>query len=279
MSEDHRLYSALPALISGQCGRESGREHAAVIQTTLDGVAKSGLQTISITSDGESRRGEALIHLTFKKHLETTSPIYPALSILALMNLEVGDNDKLLRKKPCSYCGGELPEQPQCLLKHIGAHIPFDPKVDTTLEPCGLCLRLAQCAFYLKKGRGAQNGQQINYKNSHCPSMVRLTYSIAEKSMMASPCSNMPMKCLWYVEAALVVWQYNLKGHIKSKHPYVSLPDHESLWKIRNTERKAMRSKWDDRKKVKKKRVSKSKAAAPLVVSAAHSLCLTLVEP
>lgn len=93
MSEDHHLYSALPALILGQCGRESGHEHAAVIQTTLDGVAKSGLQTISITSEGESHWGKALIHLTFKKHLEKSSPIYPALSVLPLMNLEVGDND------------------------------------------------------------------------------------------------------------------------------------------------------------------------------------------
>ena len=93
MSEDHRLYSALPALISGQCGRESGREHATVIQTTLNGVAKTNLRTISIASDGESRRGEALIHLTFKKQLETSSPIYPALSVLPLMNLEVGDDD------------------------------------------------------------------------------------------------------------------------------------------------------------------------------------------
>ena len=93
MSEDHCLYSALPALISGQCGRESGHEHAAIIHTTLDGVAKSSLQTIFIALDGESRQGEALIHLTFKKHLETSSPIYPALSVLPLMNLEVGDND------------------------------------------------------------------------------------------------------------------------------------------------------------------------------------------
>jgi len=186
---------------------------------------------------------------------------------------------ELLGKKPCSYCGGELPERPQRLLEHIGTHILFDPKVDTALEPCGLCLRPAQCEFYLKNGRGAQNGQQINYKNSHCPSMVRLTYSIAEKSTKASPCSNVPMKCLWCVEAAPAVWRYNLKDHIESKHPYVSLPDHESLWKIGNTERKAMRSKWDDRKKVKKKRVSKSKATAPLVVSAAHSSRLTLVEP
>jgi hypothetical protein len=84
MSEDHRLYSALPALISGQCGRETGLEHAAVIQTTIDSIAKSDLRTISIASDGESRRGEALIHLTFKKNLKChrqsiqPSPSFPS---------------------------------------------------------------------------------------------------------------------------------------------------------------------------------------------------------
>ena len=93
MSEDHRLYSALPALISGQCGQETGREHAAIIQTTINGIAKSNLRTISIASDGESRHGKALIQLMFKKELEISSPIYPILSVLPLMNLEVGDDD------------------------------------------------------------------------------------------------------------------------------------------------------------------------------------------
>jgi hypothetical protein len=42
-----------------------------------------------------------------------------------------------------------------------------------------------------------------------------------------------------------------------------------------------MKGKWDDHKKVKKKRISKLKAGAPLVVSAApgHSSRLTLTEP
>lgn len=61
---------------------------------------------------------------------------------------------ELLGKKPCPGCGGELPEQPQRLL--MGAHVLFDPKITATLEPCGLCLRPAQCMFYLRKEGGAK---------------------------------------------------------------------------------------------------------------------------
>ncbi len=76
LSENHRLYSALPALISGQCGRESGKEHAKIIQTTLDGCKKSKLQTLCISSDGESRRHEAFVRVTFNRCLEPHSNIY-----------------------------------------------------------------------------------------------------------------------------------------------------------------------------------------------------------
>ena len=186
---------------------------------------------------------------------------------------------ELLGKKLCAGCGGELPEQPQWRLEHMSAHVLFNPKIDTGLEPCGLCLWPAQCKFYLKKGRGVQNGQQINYRKSDCPNMVWLTYSIAEKSMTASPCSNMPIKCPWCEDAAPAVWRYNMKDHIQGKHPYIHLPDYESLWKITSTEQKVMKTKWDDHKKVKQTRKSKSKAAAPLVVSAAHSSRLTLTKP
>ena len=98
--------------------------------------------------------------------------IYPTLGKACFVCEDEMKEVELLGKRPCSCCGGELPVQPQCLLEHVGAHILFDPMVDPALEPCGLCLRPGQCVFYLKKGKGGQNGQQINYKNSHCPSMV-----------------------------------------------------------------------------------------------------------
>ncbi|KAJ7697289.1 hypothetical protein B0H16DRAFT_1840317, partial [Mycena metata] len=63
MSEDTRLYSARPILISGDCKRESAPEHARnVLTPVLDALANkkdlTRLRTICMASDGETRRGE-----------------------------------------------------------------------------------------------------------------------------------------------------------------------------------------------------------------------------
>lgn len=93
LSGETRVYSARPILISGSCKRETGMEHAALINTAYLASRKSKLRTVSIASDGESRRGEALVCLAFKQELAPTSPIYDMLHVLPLMNLEVGDDD------------------------------------------------------------------------------------------------------------------------------------------------------------------------------------------
>jgi hypothetical protein len=93
MTSESCVYSARPVLISGSCKQESELEHAKLIKTTLDGVSATKLRIVCIASDGESRRGEALINLTFKRQLDPDSPIFPYLCSLPLMNLEVGDND------------------------------------------------------------------------------------------------------------------------------------------------------------------------------------------
>lgn len=59
----------------------------------ITGAKVSKLRTVCLSSDGESRRGEAFAILTFKHPLKTMSPIHPLLSNLPLMNLEVGDDD------------------------------------------------------------------------------------------------------------------------------------------------------------------------------------------
>ncbi|KAF6746501.1 hypothetical protein DFP72DRAFT_823118 [Ephemerocybe angulata] len=94
---DNRLYSARPILISGDCKKETGAEHAVVLQTVLDGVnqtkATSNLRIVSLASDGEARRGAALVQLTFKNRLPEDSNIYPQLAPLSLLNLHVGVDD------------------------------------------------------------------------------------------------------------------------------------------------------------------------------------------
>ncbi|KAF6757726.1 hypothetical protein DFP72DRAFT_808703 [Ephemerocybe angulata] len=98
MSDDNRMYAARPVLISGDCKRETGHEHAInVLQTTLNGVNtckdQTKLRVVSLASDGEARRGSALVELTFKKKLQEDSPIYPLLAPLPLLDLHVGDDD------------------------------------------------------------------------------------------------------------------------------------------------------------------------------------------
>lgn len=97
LTNDHRVYPARAILASGDCKRESGIEHASLIQTVMDGInaqrATTKLRIVSIASDGETRRGSAFAFLTFKKKLSPQSPIYPLLSPLIFMDLHVGEDD------------------------------------------------------------------------------------------------------------------------------------------------------------------------------------------
>ncbi|KAF8056026.1 hypothetical protein FPV67DRAFT_686987 [Lyophyllum atratum] len=97
LSKDTRLYAARPILISGDCKRETGQEHATLIRTILEAVdskkSSTHLRVVSVASDGETRRGTAFVHLTFKQKLPTTSNIYPLLSPLRFMDFYVGDDD------------------------------------------------------------------------------------------------------------------------------------------------------------------------------------------
>lgn len=97
LCNDNRIYPGRPVLISGDCKRETGEQHAKIIQTVLDGVdalrEKTKLRIVSIASDGETRRGSAFILLTFRHALSPDSPIYALLEPLKFLNLMVGDDD------------------------------------------------------------------------------------------------------------------------------------------------------------------------------------------
>lgn len=94
---NNKLYPARPILVSGDCKRETGQEHAIVLQTALDGVKNQqknvNIRITSIASDGEKRRGAAMVQLTFKNILSPQSNIYPLLSGLVFMDMHVGEDD------------------------------------------------------------------------------------------------------------------------------------------------------------------------------------------
>ena len=83
--------------MSRDCKRESGQQHAEVIKKVLKGVDnlkdKTKICITSLASDGETRRGSAFVHLTFKRELSSQSPIFYLLQNLIFLNLFVGDDD------------------------------------------------------------------------------------------------------------------------------------------------------------------------------------------
>ncbi|PBK90076.1 hypothetical protein ARMGADRAFT_1032672 [Armillaria gallica] len=99
LTDDKRLNSAHPILVSGTCKRESAMEHAHIIQTVMNAInhEKSGtnLRTISIASDRETKRGGSLVNLTFQHELSPQSPLYKHVSPvkLPLMNFLVGEDE------------------------------------------------------------------------------------------------------------------------------------------------------------------------------------------
>ncbi|KAK6984091.1 hypothetical protein R3P38DRAFT_2663109 [Favolaschia claudopus] len=99
LDKDPRVYSPRPCCISGTDKTEKAPEHAKFIrqiiaasnnQRTRDNIT---YRNICVSSDGEAKRGAALVELTMGRDLDPSSPIYPSLSVLPLMNLRVGEDD------------------------------------------------------------------------------------------------------------------------------------------------------------------------------------------
>ena len=99
LSEIPREYAVRPIMFSGTCKRETGQHHARMIQTVLAATMKANVRknmtyrTVCIASDGEAKRGDALVILTMASQLSADSPIYDQLSPLRLMNHLVGPDD------------------------------------------------------------------------------------------------------------------------------------------------------------------------------------------
>ncbi|KAJ6591766.1 hypothetical protein DFH09DRAFT_1073628 [Mycena vulgaris] len=105
LSDERQLYSARPILISADCKKESGPEHMQnILDPTIDGVNckhnLTGLRTVSLASDGETRRGKAFVDKTFTHTLPPDSEIYPLLEDLLYMDFHVGEDDLTPDKDP-----------------------------------------------------------------------------------------------------------------------------------------------------------------------------------
>ncbi|KAJ6623674.1 hypothetical protein B0H10DRAFT_2162388 [Mycena sp. CBHHK59/15] len=105
LSDERRLYSACPVLISADCKRETGLEHLHnVLNPTIDSVNSkrelTSLQIISLASDGETRRGKAFVEKTFTHSLKPESDIYDELKDLLFMDFQVGEDDLTADKDP-----------------------------------------------------------------------------------------------------------------------------------------------------------------------------------
>ncbi|KAF8176492.1 hypothetical protein BJ912DRAFT_857405 [Pholiota molesta] len=157
----------------------------------------------------------------------------------------------------------------QRVLEHMAAHILFDPKIDRSILPCGLCLRPSPaCTFYLKKTKGAKT-VQVDEQKSTCANFVSYNYATAEVSSNSSPASNVPMRCPLCVSSAPAIWRYNLEHHIRIMHKAASPSAHEDLWKLGGEEIMKLKEVWEKRHKGKKVRAGKG--PTEFQVSEAHS--------
>ncbi|KAH9004151.1 hypothetical protein EDB86DRAFT_3208354 [Lactarius hatsudake] len=99
LSSDPREYAVRPILFSGTCKKETSEQHARVIKTVLDACNRqkrrnnATYRTVCIASDGEAKRGDALVIQTMTSELSVNSPIYALLRPLDFLNLLVGPDD------------------------------------------------------------------------------------------------------------------------------------------------------------------------------------------
>ena len=103
-------------------------------------------------------------------------------------------------------------------------------------------------------------------------------YAVTAISTASSPSSNVPMHCPICPTAAPCIWHYNLSHCMQLKHPAISLALYKLLWQITNTEKSQLKEIWANCHKQKKMCKSRAMGTSGLVISNAHSSCLTLQQ-
>lgn len=92
-------YTPIPVAIIGTCKTEKDFEHAKLLRTVLQAFNESphgpvaGNVIFCLATDGDPTRRRAVHMITMSRKLEETSPIYPLLAPLALMNFQCGLDD------------------------------------------------------------------------------------------------------------------------------------------------------------------------------------------
>ncbi|KAG6835458.1 hypothetical protein H0H93_001265, partial [Arthromyces matolae] len=194
-----------------------------------------------------------------------------------------GENERevALSIQQCPVCGPNviLPKSAQRVLEHMSAHILFDSKIARSQEPCGLCLRPSpSCTFHLRRSKGSEGGDQINYKKSHCANLLTFSYSVAAQSSTSSPSSNVPLHCPVCPPGSPAVWRYNLLAHRRIRHPTIPIDRFELLSTITHAEKEALEIVWDRRYIARKTRKTSKGKTPTLRISEAHSSRLTLLN-
>jgi hypothetical protein len=182
----------------------------------------------------------------------------------------------------CLMCGPSVGlnwKKTQRVLEHMGAHILYDAKLNSSEERCGLCLKPApMCHIYLKKGRGSQAKYSVDQKRSNCPNLVRFNYMNAATSSESSPCSNIPAVCPLCPSGSPAVWRYSLHAHFRERHKLTSVAHYPSRIQLSQSEKDGMQRVWKARFKQHKTYRSKKKLQnPPLTISQAHRSRLSIM--
>ncbi|THV03775.1 hypothetical protein K435DRAFT_791520 [Dendrothele bispora CBS 962.96] len=183
----------------------------------------------------------------------------------------------------CPRCIPAVPlnySNAQSIISHMAAHRLYDLDLKKYKQVCGLCLSTdGACRFYLKKGKGANSGYQVDFRASQgCPVMKKLKkrfkYTSAAQSTESSPCTNVPRRCpVCLDKSSPAIWTYDMKEHLVVSHPTADLSAYRKLWELTDFEKKKMEVVWDRRHEKKEKRNRKGKgktALTQVMISDAH---------
>ncbi|KAJ7142000.1 hypothetical protein C8R46DRAFT_822672, partial [Mycena filopes] len=147
-------------------------------------------------------------------------------------------------QNPCPACPHNTvldPAQGQPVLAHMAAHILFDPNIDASTEPCGLCLSPAlMCEFYLTGGKTPK----VNAARTKCKAAITFRYAIAAESTESAPSSNVPVNCTLCPTGAPAVWRYNYLHHLQNTHPNAPEGKYAAISELGAAERKNLKKVW-----------------------------------